>query len=504
MRALLVVATFLGLLAPAGGQPSPGATTTAASHPTYVRAHRAVSTANPAAQAAFDDGLTLLYAFNPEEARRSFERAAAADPVLAMAYWGIATSHGVNINTSYDADGQRLGLDAIGKAAEREAGATPAERALIEAARKRFSFTGKNDADGSARAYAAAMDAAAASFPDDDDVVSLAAEAAMDARPWGYWTDDGKPQPGTTEIVRKLETVLARDPTHIGANHFLIHALEESPHPEGALDAARRLAADAFEPAAEHLAHMPAHTFMRVGDYDAAAESNVRALDDYREYLDGPHAGHESYYGHDCLFGVDALMMAGEHAKAASIAARCKTAADRYIGLVDVRFRAWSALAPYASASTFLRGMSAAVAGHAAAATSAAQALDLERQETSPIAAGVVRAAFHRARGETALEIAALESAVHAQDHLGYAEPPRWFFPVRESLGAAYYRAGRLADAEACFRADLVHNPLNPRSLFGLAATLRAEGKNAEAADVGRSFEVAWAHADVQLTMEDL
>lgn len=510
MRALLAGAAFLVLLtAPAAARQTPSAPVTAASPvgapaTDVVRAHHPVSTTNPVAQAAFDDGLTLLYAFNPGEARRAFERAAAADPQLAMAQWGIAMSYGVNINTSYDAATQRDGQAAIAKARALAAGASPAERALIEAARVRFSFTGKNDGDASARAYAAAMDTAVASLPDDD-LVTLDAEAAMDMRPWGYWSDDGKPNTGTLDIIRKLEGVLAHNPTHFGAEHLLLHAYEESPTPERALDAARGIAADTFEPAAEHLTHMPAHIFMRVGEYDAAGDSNRRALDMFETYVAGAHApGHDGYWGHDCLFGVDAYIMAGERANALAIAARCHNAANRYTGDVFLRFHDWPKLAPYVATSPFVLGMFAASKGDATGALAAAAQLDAQKDSVSTIAADVVRAMVHRERKESALEIAGLEKAMHEQDKLGYSEPPHFFFPVRESLGGAYFRAGRFADAEAIFRADLVRNPRNPRSLFGLANALRAQGRAADAAAADRDFKQAWSHADVVLTMDDL
>jgi tetratricopeptide (TPR) repeat protein len=510
MRAWLAGAAFLVLLtAPAAGRQAPAApvaasSPAAASSAALVSAHHTVSTANPAAQAAFDDGLTLLYAFNPGEARRAFERAAAADPHLAMAQWGIAMSYGININTSYDAAAQRDGQAAIAKAEALAPGASPAERALIDAARARFSFAGKNDGDASARAYAAAMDTAAAAFPDDD-IVTLDAEAAMDMRPWGYWSDDGKPNPGTLDIIRKLEGVLAHDPAHFGAEHLLMHAYEESPTPERALDASRGVAADQFEPAAEHLTHMPSHIFMRVGEYDAAGESNRRALDMFATYLAAPHApGHDGYWGHDCLFGVDAYMMAGERANALAIAGRCHNAANRYTGDVYLRFRAWPDLAPFLGTSQFLLGMFAASKGDGSGALAAATQLDAQKDDVSKIAADVVRATLHRERKESVAEIASLEKAVRQQDKLGYSEPPHFFFPVRESLGGAYFRAGRFADAEAAFRADLMRNPRNPRSLFGLANALRVQGRAADAAAADRDFKQAWAHADVTLTMDDL
>ncbi|MBV9102145.1 MAG: tetratricopeptide repeat protein [Candidatus Eremiobacteraeota bacterium] len=505
MRALLIAVLFLSTLSFAAAQGSPQPAPEPSSNGAFVRAHRGVSTSSPEAQAAFDDGLTLLYAFNPEEARQSFERALAADPHLGIADWGVAMSHGVNINTPYDAAEQRAAHAAIVQAQAHLDGSSAQERALIAAAAERFAHSEKNDADASARSYHDAMEKAALAFPQDDDIVTLAAEAAMDTDPWGYWSDNGKPQPSTLDIVHKLQAVLARNPTHIGANHFLIHVMEAAPNPDVALESARRLAGDIFEPAAEHLAHMPAHTFMRVGQYDAAGKANVRALDDFRTYLAHPHAaGHQSYYGHDCLFAVDAFMMAGEQKNAALAASRCEDAAARYAGYVAVRFRRWDDLAPFADQTPFLSGMLAANTGHEAQTQRAVQRLEASKSDTATIAAQVVRAQLFARRQKPVEEIEALQRAVALQDRLGYAEPPAWFFPIRESLGGALYRAGRYADAEQTFRADVKRNPKNPRSLFGLAKTLERQGRTAEAADVRARFAQAWQHADVSLDMATL
>lgn len=505
MRGLLVAVAFLSSLAVAAAQPDAAPSPTPSPNNTYVRAHRPVSTHSAEAQRAFDEGLTLLYAFNPEESRHAFRLAAALDPGLAMAYWGTAMSFGVNINTPYDPAAQRRGHDAIASARERAAGASAVEHALIEAAGRRYAIATKGDGDRSARAFRDAMQAAAQAYPGDDDVLTIAAESAMDTRPWALWTDDGKPQPGTDQIIEQLQRVLARDPQHIGANHYLIHALEASPRPAEALDAARRLAAEAFEPAAEHLIHMPAHIFMRTGEYDAAARSNVRAIAAFREYLAGSHEqSHESYYGHDCLFAVDAFMMAGEYADSKRAAANCQARAKLLAAYAAIRFRRWTDLIPQAGTSSFTQGMAAAASGRFEEALRDARSLEGDKTDTASIAAHVIRARVHGMRGEHDGEIDELDKAVAIQDRSGYGEPPDWFFPVRESLGGAYYRAGRFTEAERSFRTDLTHNPRNPRSLFGLTRTLEREGHSEDAADTRRQFDLAWQRADTQLTMEDL
>jgi tetratricopeptide (TPR) repeat protein len=499
VRGLLAAVLFLFGLTSAGAQtPSPQ------SSAPFAFAHFRVSTTNPEAQAAFDDGLTLLYAFNPEEARRRFERATTLDPSLAMAHWGVALSWGVNINTGFDPAAQHHGRQAIDAALALTKTASPPERALIAAAFKRYGFERKSDAERSARAYSTEMNLVATAFPENDDVQAIAAEAAMDIRPWGYWSGE-KPEAGTLDIVERLNAVLARNPQHIQANHLLIHILEESPHPERALDAANRLAALRLEPAAEHLTHMSAHITMQTGDYHAAGNSNARALDMFDAYLAGDHAtGHESYAGHDCKFAVEAYMLSGEAANALRSARRCGASAFVMEGYVSIRFRRWTDLANGSGNSPIARALLAAHAGKLAQAEADAHTFDIMGSDIAKISAALVRAEAAAATGDRAGEIAALEKSVALEDQLGYGEPPQYFFPIRESLGGAYFRAGKFSEAERVFRADLAKNPLNPRSLFGLAETLQREDRSEQAGEVRKQFATAWRYADTTLDMKDL
>ncbi len=349
------------------------------------------------------------------------------------------------------------------------------------------------------------MAAVAAQYPADDDVLTLAAEAELDVHPWDQWTSSGQPVEGTERAIAWLKTVLARDPGHIQAEHLYIHAVEASPHPGDALDAARRLSAYHFEPAAEHLTHMPAHTFMRVGEYTQAGETNVAALTLFDAYLAGPHEpGHESYRGHDCSFAVSAFMMAGSYTQARDAAAGCGASSRKWLALTAIRFHNWQDLAPVAAVTPYADAVEALHAGNVKAATRDEQTLQKDKTGTAPIAARVVQADIDALRGQRDAEIADLVAAVQLQDDQGYGEPPRWYFPVREALGAAYFEAGRYADAERAFRDDLARNPQNPRSLYGLARTLEREDRAADAAATDRAFDVAWKHADAALTMQDL
>jgi tetratricopeptide (TPR) repeat protein len=503
VRGLLAALAFLSTLGGAVAQTAPpGAPTPGNS---TAIAHRVVSTSNAAAQRDFDEGLTLLYAFNPEEARVRFQHAASLDPALAAARWGVAMSWGININTDFDPAGQREGREAIATALRLAGKASPVERALIGAAIHRFAFDRKADADRSARAYADAMQHVAREFPTDDDVQALAAEASLDIAPWSYWNADGRPMPGIEPIIAQLQSVLTRDPNHIQANHLLIHALEESPHPEGALAAADRLNADVFEPGAEHLAHMPAHTYMAVGDYHAAGVANTRALDLFDAYLGPEHAtGHETYRPHDCTFAVDAYMMSGEHAAAQREATRCERSSLALASEVAIRFGRWAELAAMKTDLHFAHGMSAALAGRPIEAEADAHALETQPSDNDRIAGAVLRGRIARGRGDRPSELAALVRAVQIQDAQGYSEPPSFFYPVRETLGGAYLRAARYEDAERTFRADLVKHPRNPRSLLGLSGALASEGKAAEAQRMQDAFAQAWRWADGALDINQL
>ncbi len=469
----------------------------------YTHARREVSTRNVEAQAAFDNGLTLLYAFNPESARVAFEHAAAADPTLAIAWWGVAMSYGVNINTDYDAAKQRLGRAAVGRARALEEHASPTERALIAAATERFTYVGNNDGDRSARAYRDAMNEAANAFPQDDDLAALAAEAEMDVHPWSYFIADGAPAEGTAGVIARLKTVLGRSPQHLQANHLLIHVYEESRQPEQALPAALRLTAMNFEPAAEHLAHMPAHTLMRVGAYHDAGEANARAVALYRTFLASNPPGHADYFAHDCAFGTDAFMMSGEFAAAQRIAAVCDGSGYRFAARIDLRFARYTELASLDEQDDFIAGMLAVHAQRYEAASKHLQQLRALTGSVPSIEADVLAARLSARQGNASGEIAALQRAVATQDASGYSEPPAFWYPVRETLGSAFYRAARYPEAEATFRQDLSRDAEDPRALYGLAETLDREGRSSEATPVRARFETAWAKADAPLDLNE-
>jgi tetratricopeptide (TPR) repeat protein len=531
MRKYIIAALLcLGLLPARGHTMSMSA---AASGLAY--AHHPVATASARAQAAFDRGLTLLYSFERLAARRSFEEAAKADPNCGMAHWGIAMSYGSNINVQIDAAGEKQAYASMQRARALAVKANGLDRAWIAVAATRYSDSANPDFARLTLSYKNAMAALVQRYPDDLDAATLYAESLMDLKPWALYTPAGDPVTGTSEIVAVLESVLRREPSHIGANHYYIHALEASRDPQRALIAANRLAAMHFEPAAAHLVHMPAHIYMRTGDYDAAGMSNEHATTHDRSYLAMAKEDREAsaYYDHNLTMLAAGYSMEGNHLGATLAAQRLRDEGAIVPALfVPLRFHRWTEILampePAPAPDTepmrvafwhFSRGVALAATGRVAAASGELKAVQLANAALHipplagtyngsasilGIAEAELAARIAQASGDTAGAIAGLERAVAAQDALNYIEPPDWYFPDREALGAALLGSGQPASALAVFRADLERNPRNPRSLFGLMQALKSSGRGADATLVQQQFTRAWHNADGALTLSSL
>ncbi|MEK6372098.1 MAG: hypothetical protein AABO58_05330 [Acidobacteriota bacterium] len=489
--------------------------------------HWKVTTKNAKAQAFFDQGMKYVYAFNHESAVRSFGEAARLDPNLAMAHWGMALALGPNINLDVDPDREKEAYQAVQAALKLSPPASAKERDLIAALAKRYSIAPDADLRKLSVEYSGAMGSLAKKYPNDLDIATLYAESVMDLRPWKFWSHDGKPAEGTAEIVRTLESVLRRNPRHLGANHYYVHAVEASSHPERATASAERLRT--LAPAAGHLVHMPAHIFHRTGNYAGAAEANERGARADRAYI-ASYGGHGiypmMYYNHNLQFGLVAHAMIGRWAEAKRMAdelsANAATAAKEMPMLESAtttsllllaRFGRWkevlaapkSEIGPLGAVlAHYARGSAHAIFGNVAGAESEQRALEAARKEVpddtamfqnseqriAEVASTLLGARVAEARGDRTAAIAAYEKAVAQQDAMNYDEPPDWYYPIRETLGAALLRAGRPADAERAFREDLRRNPRNPRSLYGLAAALRAQKKDSAA--VVAQFKKGW------------
>jgi tetratricopeptide (TPR) repeat protein len=495
--------------------------------------HKAVGARVPLAQQYFDQGLRLVYGFNHAEAIRSFTRATELDPACAMCWWGIAYAYGPHVNAGMDSASGVKAYEAAQKALSLSRTASPWQRAYIRAVAARYAPVPPVNRASLDSAYARGMADAARGYPNDLDAAALYAESLMDLRPWNYWTPQGKPYPGTEEIVRQLERVIARNPEHPGACHYYIHAVE-AVNPQLAVPCAERLAR--LMPGVGHIVHMPAHIYIRVGRYNDAAASNVHAIHTDETFIEGqkPVSVYSlAYYPHNIHFLAFASTMAGRSAQAIEASRTLKSKVNLdvarqvpmlqemvpYYVLTLTTFGRWDDVLaeplppsdirmPLAMAY-YARGVAYAAKGNLAEARTAldtVKAIDAATAADAP-AKTPVSIAVHALMGEIATRseqldegIAHFREALKIEDAGLYFEPPKWYYPIRESLGAALLKAGQNAEAEAVYREDLKRFPENGWSLFGLAAALRAQGKSADAAAVDRRFTKAWSAADVTLT----
>ena len=492
------------------------------------------------AQRYFNQGLRLVYGFNHAEAVRAFQHAARIDPRCAMAHWGLALALGPNINAPMDAGRGRQAYAAIQQAIALARYASEHDRAYIEALATRYAAEPASaDRDALNRAYAEAMRTLSERYPDDPDARTLFAAALMNIRPWDYWTPDSQPKTNTLELVAALESVLERFPDHIGAIHYYIHAVEASSRPERALPHARRLGG--LIPGSGHLVHMPSHIYMRLGLYHDAALSNARAIEVDEAYIEAesPQGMYPSmYYPHNIDLLWAAQQMEGRSAEAIEtarkLAERVPVEMARQTPPLEawtaaplcalVRFGKWDAVLKeprppadlgyvtglwhYARALAFIAtGRLEEARAEQAGLNAVLTTFDAGRQmmgrnpatDLLNIAARVVAGELAAKAGQTDEAIRQLEEAVASQDRLRYSEPPPWYYPVRQSLGAVLLDAGRPAEAETVYREDLRRNPANGWSLYGLAHSLRNQDRTAEASQVERAFQRAWARADVTL-----
>jgi len=497
-----------------------------------------VATRSPLAQRYFDQGLNLVYAFNHAEAVRSFRQASLIDPDCAIAYWGQALALGPNINAPMSPEHTRQAYEAIQLALR--SNASNSERDYINALARRYSKDPGQDRKALDKAYADAMRQLAARYPQDDDAQTLYAAALMNLRPWNYWQGDGKAYPETTELVPVLEAVLQRNPNHIGANHYYIHAIEATGSPERAIPSAERLQAQVT--GAGHLVHMPAHVYIRVGRYADASEANVRAIAADEDYITQCRAQGIyplGYYPHNIHFLWASSSMEGR-SKVALDAAK-KVASKVEVEKLDeipswariftviplyakVRFGKWDEILQeksplvnrpfYTGIWHYARGLAFTAKGQSGSARKELASLHKLASDPSvaslkvgattvgnllEMGSSVLAGELEAKGGNFEKAISQLERAVRLQDGLPYNEPADWYYPVRQSLGAVLLAAGHPAEAETVYWQDLRQNPENGWSLFGLAKSLRAQEKNAQAAEIERRFRKAWARADVTL-----
>jgi tetratricopeptide (TPR) repeat protein len=497
--------------------------------------HHPVSTKNRQAQQFFDQGLNLIYGFNHDEARRSFQRAAELDPKLAMAWWGVALTLGPNYNLPVDPEREKAGYDAAQKAVSLRENASEPERAYIDAVAVRYSNDPNADLHALDRAYRDAMRKVAERYPDDLDAATLYAESMMNLNPWKLWSADGKPAEGTDEIVSVLESVLKRDPNHLGANHYYIHAVEASSHPERALPSAERLGK--LAPAAGHLVHMPAHIYSRVGDHPASAHCNEQAMAADKKYLSQTREQGVypmMYYSHNMHFLAFAASMRGNFPEAKEAAAKLVTNVMPGVKMMPPlegflptpmivlnAFERWNDLVRFPAPNPefkittaiwhSLRGVAYAQLGKTAEAekdqaafrdTAGKIPADTMYDQLNTTGAvfkiheHLLAAAITQSRKDSKSALDELNQAVVAEDALNYSEPPAWYPPVRPTLGRLFLATNQATEAEKVFRADLEKNPRDGRALGGLRDSLKAQNRDYEAEQIDQQYRAAWKVAE--------
>ncbi|MFL5470978.1 MAG: tetratricopeptide repeat protein [Gemmatimonadales bacterium] len=501
--------------------------------------HHTVTTESEKAQQYFDQGLRLTYAFNHDEAIKSFKQALVYDSTCAMCYWGIAYALGPNINLPMDSSVVRPAWDASYNAVRLSVNVSPKEQAYIDALSKRYSADPKANRAALDTAWARAIGAVSRKYSDDDDAAVLYAESLMDLRPWNYWSNAGKSlAPSTKEQVKVLEQVVKRNPNHPGACHFYIHAIEASPDARKALPCAQRLGG--LMPGAGHLVHMPTHIYIKLGEWDLAAEHNEHALHADEEFINERHPtgvyplGYYTHNFHVMWYALNMLGRSEDALKTArSIGEKISPDVVKQIPSLEyyspallytlVRFSRWDDILRQPAPASHLRYTtgswhyaralaytakdqpdSAAIEQDALVAIAETMAADLMMNLNSgkallEIAKAHLAGEMAAKQGRVDEAVVQLQTAIKGEDQLIYEEPPAWYMPLRQRLGATLLAAGRPDQAEKIFRQDLDRRPENGWSLHGLAQSLRAQNKSKAAAKIEERFEQAWKTADVKL-----
>ncbi len=504
-----------------------------------------ITTADTDAQKYFNQGMVLAFAFNHAESIRSFKAAQTLDPSCAMCFWGEALATGPNINVTskgkviMSAQERQNAFAALQNAVALSGSASKREQDYIKALSARYNGDVGSPREPLDFAWAEAMGELAAQYPEDMNAASIYAEALMNTMPWNYWSDDGIAKPETSAVIASLEKVMATEPNHPLALHLYIHALEASSDPSRAEAAADRLLN--LVPGAGHLVHMPSHIFFRIGRYNDAAQANLRAAEVDEAYIAACNAQGfypAAYYPHNIHFLWSASTMQGQSALSIESARRVVENVRveqvkafptieffRTVPLLSlVRFAKWDEILaepqPHEefmfarSVWHYARGVADAAKGQPEDAKVELAMLEPLKDDVSVRfldsrdypGSALVGIAIHLLHGEMAYRAGEFdqaaghfEQAVAAQDQLPYTEPPFWYYPTRQSLGAALVAGGKHAEAEAVFRKDLKQYPHNGWSMFGLAQSLTAQGKVEAAAKAQMHFETIWQFADVEL-----
>lgn len=523
MAAMAIFAFFLAPVptrsATTSGQPRATATTAATAigpgvpvAPALV--HHPVTTIITRAQQAFDEGLSLVYAFNRDEARKRFERAAALDPKLAMAWWGVALAVGPNINRGIDADRLAKANAAIARARALANEGTQVERALIDAIARRYPERADAPTEPGYRAYRDAMRGVHEAFPADDDIATLYAESVMDVDGWDW--KNGEPDAAARTILTALDVVLAHDPGHVGANHYYVHLMDAEGVASRGIPSAERLSMLHVEPAASHLVHMSGHIYFDVGRFADLERDNRIAVDEDRAYAAtlGTKPTDLDYYRHNLNFYIGGAVMLDdriEKERAIEFEREIESPEALLVADRDGRFADVLAAPRVAANASFhdraieryARAIAAASLGDARRAQVEADAYDTLRQTESPPSLrryGVYYTTLHdlasariaHARGDDDTATALLRQVIATTKPIPPEAFPVWFFPAGEWLGWIELRRGNPVAAESAFRDDLARTPHNARSIFGLMESLSHQGRATEAGPLAYDIVAHW------------
>ena len=511
---------------------------------------RKISTQNSQSQIFFDQGLRLAWGFYFPESIASYQEASRMDPSHPMPFWGMAHAMGPNPNSRYAQmpdDPKREGFKAINKALDRISRASPLEAKLIRALYVLYDNKTIPDKSNRDQAYLEAMRSLNKEYPDDPDIAALYAASYMSIRRWDYWDKEGNPKDETIPVAEALEHIIAKDISHPGVFHLHIHLIEASFEPERAL-----LSADSLEatvPIVGHVVHMPAHIYVRVGQYSKAIENNIRSQAVDRQFAEIwgdyplPNIGtyplsHKIHAGHALDFVRYAATVQGNYETASKsawqMANRITSDNIMLMGgqkrvsapwLVLKIFGKWDellALTPAHQGTPYLDGIWSYALGSAHLAKGN---MDLALKELEKLkaivdapnadqyrvgatpASAVLKLAAYGLEGEVLVAEGNLSGAIEAfsagvdiEDQNNYTEPPDWAQPMRHYLGSALLKAGKPEEAEVVYKRDLKWNQNNGWSLFGLHKALIAQNKKEEASQIYNLWQEAWTEADIILT----